>query len=146
MPANPADSSKTVRLVSNPAATVYKGSRRLGRTPVDVEVPADGGPVTVRLKKSGYRTATIAVRSSDGSERQVELEQRSKKPSRAAAPAAHENAEPSEPPPPAAAKPEKASTRATRKRRVKRKRRRLQPVLEEEQTTRRRKLTPVLTE
>lgn len=66
--------ASVVQLRSSPSgANVYVDGKRRGSTPWDAEFAPDDGPREVQLRKTGYRSSKITLKSEDGPARSVSL-------------------------------------------------------------------------
>jgi hypothetical protein len=67
----------TIHLVSTPeGAEVFRRAERLGTTPFDGTLPRGDTPVTLTVRKSGYKDRTITVTPTAAIDQKVELQLR----------------------------------------------------------------------
>lgn len=59
-------SNRVVRIDSEPTAAVYSANKKLGYTPLDLDLPLDGSGRRIRLQAPGYRSESRSVSLSDG--------------------------------------------------------------------------------
>ena len=75
----PPEPKLLVSVRSNVPAEIFRDGKKLGTTPVDVEVPVDGRAIDLVARKPGYLEQVVTVSSQHGEAVDVELQPKKKR-------------------------------------------------------------------